>query len=81
MSNARGAHRLRKIAEELGEPIEELIPRVVREEGAMYRAAQRLGVAPNTVRYWLKRLGYNTATTSQIELVKENTEVTHEPTL
>lgn len=50
--------KLKGIAASNGESIEEMIPRVVKEEGSATRAAQRLGVAPNAIRYWLKKLGY-----------------------
>lgn len=46
------------IAREMGEPIEELVPRIVAEERSTYRAAVRLGVSPNTIRYWMLKLGY-----------------------
>lgn len=56
MSNAIG--RLKEIAEQTGEPIEEMIPRIVREEGSTNKAANRLSVTPNAIRYWMVKLGY-----------------------
>ena len=50
-------NRLKEFAAKTGEPIAQLVPRVIREEGSIYGAAQRLGVAPNTIQYWLKKLG------------------------
>ncbi len=50
--------RLRAIAEQQGETIELLIPRMIKEERTCQAAAQRLGVSTNTVRYWLLKLGY-----------------------
>lgn len=50
--------KLKQIAKEMGEPIEKLVPRIVAEESSTYRAAARLGVAPNTIRYWMLKLGY-----------------------
>lgn len=50
--------RLKDIAQSMGETIEDLVPRVVQEEGTAMAAARRLGVSSNTILYWLKKLGY-----------------------
>ncbi len=55
MSNHGKIHRF---AADADEPIETFLPRIVREEGSTYRAAAKLGVAPNTVIYWMRKLGY-----------------------
>jgi len=56
MSKGRG--RLADIAKSRGETIEILVPRLVAETGSVLAAAADLGVAPNTIRYHLTRLGY-----------------------
>lgn len=56
MSNGRG--RLAEIAEDRGVTVDELVPRTVTETGSVLAAAQALGVAPNTIRYHMLRLGY-----------------------
>lgn len=56
MSIGRG--RLAAIAKDRGEAIETLVPRIVSETGSVLAAAANLGVAPNTIRYHLTRLGY-----------------------
>lgn len=41
------------IAQQHNESLDTLIPRTVEEAGSVLRAAQRLGVAPNTINNWL----------------------------
>lgn len=50
-------NKLKEIAASQGEAVEQLIPRIVREEGSIAGAARRLGVGNTTIRYWLKKLG------------------------
>ncbi len=50
--------KLAAIALERGEPLEVLIPRVVRETGSANAAARELDVAQGTILYWMKKLGY-----------------------
>jgi hypothetical protein len=64
-------NKLKDIADELGEPLETLIPRIVQEEGAVHRAAVRLGVAPNSINNWLKKHGYRPVTTMTVTWAKE----------
>lgn len=47
--------------EEQGEPLEDLLPRVVNERGVT-GAAERLGVSKATLGYWLLRLGVRVET-------------------
>ncbi len=70
MSKTVKRGQLLKIAEEMGEPIETLVPRIVREEGSTYKAAVRLGVAPNTIRYWMLKLGYRAESTLVVDWVR-----------
>jgi hypothetical protein len=63
--------KLKAISEELGEPLESLIPRVISEEGSILQTAVRLGVAPNTIQNWLKNNGYRIETRQVATLVKE----------
>lgn len=56
MSKRKG--RLADIAKERGETIDSLVPRIVAESGSIRAAATELGVADNTIRHHLKRLGY-----------------------
>lgn len=56
MSKRKG--RLADIACERGESIDSLVPRIVAESGSIRAAATQLGVADNTIRHHLKRLGY-----------------------
>ena len=50
-------NRLKEIAlQQYQETPETLIPRILREEGSISGAAQRLGVNRNTVRYWINKL-------------------------
>lgn len=71
MANIQRPFKLNLIAEEMNEPIEKLIPRIVEEAGSIQGAATTLGVAPNTIRYWLKKLGYSSATSQKIILHRE----------
>lgn len=63
---------LQRIADEEygGEPIAKLVPRMVEQEGSARKAALRLGVSRETIRYWMKKLGYQ-ANQSSVSWVKE----------
>lgn len=50
--------RLEAIAKLYGETIDDLVPRIVQEEGTINKAAARLHVTPATVRKVMVRLGY-----------------------
>jgi len=45
---------LQQIAEERGEELHILIPRVIAKEGSIHKAAVALGVYPNTIHNWLR---------------------------
>lgn len=47
--------KLEQIASDAGEPLETLIPRVIREQGSVHKAAIVLGVYPNAIRHWLEK--------------------------
>lgn len=68
MSNPTRPHRLKEIAESMGESPETLVPRIVVEEGSIAAAARRLGVSNNSIRHWLKKLHYTTQTKQVISL-------------
>lgn len=72
MSNPSKPNRLKDIADAYGEPIEDLLPRVVSEEGSISGAARKLGVASNAIRYWLKKMNYAATTRRIVELEKVN---------
>lgn len=65
------AGRLQAIAQELGEPIETLVPRMVQQTGSVARAAYALDVSPNSILYWLKKLGYEPHQSSSVIWVKK----------
>jgi sugar diacid utilization regulator len=52
--------KLVRIAQERfkGEPLETLLPRLVKEKGSIHAAAAELDVAPNAVGYRMKKMGY-----------------------
>jgi len=64
MSKRKG--KLAAIAQERGETIATLVPRTVIEQGSVLAAAAYLGVAPNTLRYHLTRLGYKPTVRSSV---------------
>jgi len=68
--------KLEAIAASLGESLDELIPRVITEEGSIFKAAQRLGVYPNTIQNWIKRNNYRLTTRQVATLEKETTDAT-----
>lgn len=47
-------NKLNEIAENLNEPLWDLIPRLMREEKRPQKVAARLDVYPNTIINWLK---------------------------
>lgn len=47
--------KLRKIEEKYGEPLDTLIPRLIKEHGSVFNAAIVLGVYPNTIYNWQKK--------------------------
>jgi len=49
---------LQQLAAEQGVSVEELVVRAVKREGTAQRAAKKLGVTRQTVRYGLLQLGY-----------------------
>ena len=51
-------NRLKEIALQQGEDVGTLVVRTVREEGSVYGAAVKLGVARNTIHYWLKKVNF-----------------------
>jgi hypothetical protein len=51
-------HKLPAIAARRGEPLEQLIPRLLDELGTPFKVAVELGVYPVSIRHWLKRNGY-----------------------
>lgn len=61
-------NRLKTIERERGEPLEALIPRLIKEEGTVFGAAVALGVHPNTISYWLRKnnLTVETRQTAQV---------------
>lgn len=63
---------LKKTAEQFNEPLETLIPRIVREEGSITKAAHRLGVYPNALQYWMRTNGYRLITRQVADVVKES---------
>lgn len=78
MSNSAHRGKLLKIAEQIGEPIDTLVPRMVEEEGSVHRAAYRLNVAPNTIIYWMRKLGFRADTktvTTWVHVKAQLTEV------
>lgn len=54
---ARGT--LNRIAQEHGESLETLIPRLLREHKTVVKVAAHLDVYPHTIQNWLKRNGYH----------------------
>ncbi len=51
-------HKLARIAELRAEPLELLIPRLLKKHGTPYLVAVELGVYPNSIRYWLHKNGW-----------------------
>lgn len=49
--------RLPEIEREYGEPLSQLIPRVLNEEGSMEMAARKLGVHSRTIYRWCEMNG------------------------
>lgn len=64
------AGRLAAIAKEQGKKPGELVLEAIHQEGSTLGAANRIGIAPNTVRYWLKKLGYEARPGQSISWVK-----------
>lgn len=64
-------NRLKELAAQTGDTPENLVPRTIREEGSVLAAALKLGVAPNTLRYWLKKLGIRAETHSVTTLEQQ----------
>jgi hypothetical protein len=62
--------RLKEIAEEYGQPLDVLIPRVISEEGSIIRAAMKLGVNTNTLQNWIRANGYSLKTRQVASLEK-----------
>jgi hypothetical protein len=63
--------KLKTASIERNEPLETLIPRLIEETGSVLRASMELGVAPTSIRAWLKRNGYSIESKQQTTLVKE----------
>lgn len=63
-------NKLEQIAEKRGETLDKLIPRLIQQEGSPHKVAAVLDVAPNTIRYWLVRHGYECIETRRFEWVK-----------
>jgi transcriptional regulator with GAF, ATPase, and Fis domain len=53
----RGYGRLEVLAQEKGMAIIEVVKDAIRREHSVYGAAQKLGVSPNTVSYYLRKAG------------------------
>jgi len=70
MSKRKG--KLAAIAQERGETIATLVPRTVIEQGSVLAAAASLGVAPNTLRYHLTRMGYKPTVRSSVIWERED---------
>lgn len=66
-----GPNQLKAKARELKEPLEILIPRVVREEGSISGAARRLDVSAGSIRYWLRKFNYVTEVRHIVTLEQE----------
>lgn len=47
--------KLRKIEQKFGEPLDTLIPRMIKEHGSVFKAAIVLEVYPNTIYNWQKQ--------------------------
>lgn len=62
MSSSIRPNRLKEIAGERGISPIELVVATVKEVGSVNGAAIHLGVARNTIRYWMKKSGYTTTT-------------------
>lgn len=67
MAKSTTPGKLKLIEQEYNEPLETLIPRLIQEEGAIYRAAARLGVAPFTLSNWLKNNRFRAVTRTSWE--------------
>lgn len=78
MVNPSKPHRLRDIAEGQGKDIQTLLIEVIEREGSIEGTARSLGISRNTVRYWMKKMGYRTETRRQVALIRDGA---HEPTL
>jgi hypothetical protein len=64
--------KLKTIEKDHEEPLLTLIPRVIREEGSIYKAAVRLDVSPNTLQHWLKKEGFHVTTRQVATVEREN---------
>jgi hypothetical protein len=55
---------------ERGEPLEVLLPRLIKEKGSVRAAAEVLEVWPSVVSRWLKRLGLEVTTEITVQEVR-----------
>lgn len=62
---------LKELAKLKGETPEALVRRTVRESGSVSGAAVELGVARNTISYWLKKAGLRAETRRVVTLTKK----------
>lgn len=53
-----------------GESLEQVLPRLVKEEGSIQRVAVRLDVFPNAIRHWVKKNGYRLSSKRTLSLEK-----------
>lgn len=73
------SNRLIDKARQIGEPLESLIPRLIEEEGSIYRAALALGVTPNSIQYWLRKNNLAVETRQAAQVVeREDGEATRD---
>ena len=60
--------RLPEIEVERGEPLEQLIPRLLNEKGNVKDVADELDVHPNTISRWMKKEGVQRTVVVQFKL-------------
>ena len=65
----RGRGRLEKFANEREVKILDLVKEAIRAEGSIFAAANRLQVAPNTIRYHLQKAGLKIRVHMTVEFI------------
>lgn len=70
MSNEIRPNKLKEIAKDRGLSPIELVIEAVNKSGSVNGAAISLGLARNTIRYWMKKSGY-TAVTHRISTLEQ----------